>query len=176
MGVGGCGIRIYLGEPGERHPVAQHLDAKVGDAQGLPDQVPFGVQQLSKVAHRHLVERDFHRKPHVFLLWRPVCDFCRFLGFLPGGLLTAVLRLTLKASGSDGFQNLLDLLTVDTVVKEECPILGDREIINLIIAGWHELVFRPGARGIGDDLYQFLALDARHIVSDFHVRKPPLFW
>ena len=47
VGVGGCGIRIYLGEPGERHPVVQHLDAKVGDAQGLPDQVPFGVQQLS---------------------------------------------------------------------------------------------------------------------------------
>ena len=176
MGVGGCRIRIYLGEPGERHPVVQHLNAKVGDAQGFPYQISFGFQQLREVAHRHLVERNLHCKSHRFALWRAVGDFFRFFGFLPRGLLNAVLRLTFKASGGDGFQHPLDFLAVGAVVKEECPILGNRKVVDLIVAGGHELVFRPGASGISDDLYKFLALGTRHIVSDFHVRKPPLFW
>src|SRR5699024_10004018 len=56
MGVGFDGIAIWqLPEPGKCYPVVQHLDAKISDAHGLPYQIPFGIQQLGEVAHRHLV-------------------------------------------------------------------------------------------------------------------------
>ena len=90
-------------------------------------------------------------------------------------LLTDGIAAVVKACGGDGFKYLLDLLAVSAVVKQERPILGDREVVDLIIAGGHEFVFCPGTCGIRNDLDQLLALCACHIVSDFHVRKPPLF-
>ena len=44
------------------------------------------------------------------------------------------MRLAFKACGGDGFKYLLDLLAVSAVVKQERPVLGDRELVDLIIS------------------------------------------
>ena len=172
MGVGfdRIGVR-QLAKPGECHPVFLNLNGKVTNTERLLNQAALGIQQFSEVANRRFVQRNLHCKPHSFALWLSVGDF----GFFLGELFLAILRLAFKACGGDGFKYLLDLLAVSAVVKQERPVLGDREVVDLIIAGGHEFVFRPGARGIRNDLDQFLALCACHIVFDFHVRKPPLF-
>ena len=61
-------------------------------------------------------------------------------------------------------------------VDQERPFLVDGEAANLEVAGGHKLVNRLHPRCIRDDLDQFLALCACHIVSDFHVRSSFGFW
>ena len=70
VGVGFSSIGIVqLLEPRKRHPVLHDFKGKLADPQSFPYQFALGFQQLSKIAQRYLIKRDFHRKPHVRLLW-----------------------------------------------------------------------------------------------------------
>src|SRR5699024_8430484 len=68
VGFDSIGIGQFL-EPRKRHPVLQDFNGKLSDPQGFPYQFSLGFQQLGKITQRYLIERDFHCKPHVCLLW-----------------------------------------------------------------------------------------------------------
>ena len=58
---------------------------------------------------------------------------------------------------------------VGAVIEEKRSVLGDREVVDFVVAGGHVFVDRPDSSCIGDDLDQLLAPVARYVVPDFHV-------
>ena len=158
MGVGfdRIGVR-QLAKPGECHPVFLNLNGKVTNTERLLNQAALGIQQFSEVANRRFVQRNLHCKPHSFALWLSVGDF----GFFLGELFLAILRLAFKACGGDGFKYLLDLLAVSAVVKQERPVLGDREVVDLILQ-------------VGMNLYSALAPVASEMTLTSSLRFAPV--
>ena len=160
-------------EPGEGNGVLINADRQGVDAKGLFDEGAFDLQEPSEVADRHLFQRDSHRKPHVCPLFDDAV-----LGGIRGGVgafLGGVVPqrgvfggFALEASIGQSVQHLLDLLAIGAVVEYQGAVLGNREVIDLVAAGGHELVFSLGSRGVRDDLDQFLTACACYIVLDFH--------
>ena len=163
-----CGITVHLCEPGEGYLLFRHFNRKAVRADCLFHEYRLGIHDPLQVLNseiRKAVPRNRHRKPLCGRLWRVFFGFGYFLDLR----VPAVLRLTLKACGSDGFKHLLDLLAVCPIIEEERSLLRDREIVDLIVAGRHEFVFSLCAGGVGDDFDQFLALCAGYVVPDFHL-------
>ena len=136
--------RGQLLEPRESNAVFLELNANVLNAEGLFDQLAFGIQQLGEVSDRDLFERDLNRQ---------AC----LLGF------GFVLDWIESGSGKSDDDRLNGVL-IRALVPDHRAVFLNGDACDNVGAGGHELVDGLHTDHLGDDADQLFAVLSGDVV------------
>ena len=130
--------RGQLFKPREGDAIFLELNADVLDAEGLFDQLAFGIQQFGEVSDRDLFERDLNRKACLF-------------GF---GLVFD----RVESGCGKGDDDRLNGVLIRALVPDHRAVFLNGDVVDDEGAGGHEFVDGLHADHLGDDADQFFAV------------------